>query len=132
MHFITNILGFISANVSLSAIILQANPQLKEVGFVQYLILNGGIAGVLFVIWWFTYKMSAKQSADSTAQNQLQQQQTLEILQKNFTDSLDQNNKTLERMFSIQVEDAKYKAMIAENLVKLSTKIDMQDRRLPQ
>jgi len=114
---------------------LQANPQLKEVGFVQYLILNGGIAGVLFVIWWFTYKMSAKQSTEAMQQNQLQQQQTLEILQRNFNDSLDQNNKTLERMFSIQVEDAKYKAMLSENLIKLSLKLDMhdaQDRRLPK
>lgn len=132
MHLISNLLGLLTANIGLSTIIMQMTSEFKEGSFVQYLIINGGIGGILFIIWWFTYKMSVKQAKDAITQTQAQHEQTLQIMQKQFDASLVQNQKASERMFAIQIEDAKYKAMIAENITKLSTQIELQDRRRPQ
>ncbi|MEG8946611.1 hypothetical protein [Rosettibacter firmus] len=62
---------------------------------------NGGIAIIIFVIWYVTYKTQSK----------------------NYTD-------LVERLFKQIEQDLKYKELLIGILTRLETKIDIQDRRM--
>lgn len=61
---------------------------------------NGGIAIIIFVIWFVTYKTSSKQYAD-----------------------------LVERLFKQIEQDLKYKELLIGILTRLETKYDIHDRR---
>lgn len=64
------------------------------------IIANGGIAVVVFVIWYVTYKTS--------------NQQYVELI---------------DRLFKMIEQDLKYKELLIGILTRLETKIDIHDRR---
>ena len=73
---------------------MELNPALIDV------IANGGIAVIVFVIWFVTYKTQSKQYTD-----------------------------LVERLFNQIEQDLKYKELLIGILTRLETKIDMHERR---
>ena len=73
---------------------MELNPALIDV------IANGGIAVIVFVIWFVIYKTQSKQYTD-----------------------------LVERLFNQIEQDLKYKELLIGILTRLETKIDMHERR---
>lgn len=73
---------------------MDLTPELLKV------LANGGIAVIVFVIWYVTYKTQTK----------------------HYTD-------LVERLFKQVEQDLKYKELLIGILTRLETKIDLHDRR---
>lgn len=61
---------------------------------------NGGVAIIIFVIWYITYRTHTQQ-----------------------------HTATIERLFTLIEQDIKYKELLIGILTRLETKIDIQNRR---
>ncbi|MFH0733235.1 MAG: hypothetical protein V1773_01015 [bacterium] len=110
---------------------------MMEESIIKTALTNGGISAILFIIWFFTVKYFSKQHDDTIKIHQEQFNQTLEQNSQQFSKTLllnqeqhkialQQNQNTLDKMFTLLQEDVKYKALLAETLTKLENKIDTQ------
>jgi hypothetical protein len=120
-----------------------------------YYAFQTGIASVLFTVWFITQKTSSKLQKDQAEKTANQYAEIFKQLKDVHKDSMDlqrdqsdkaskqfaaifeqqkeihknaveQNNRTLDRMFSIMQEDIKYKALIAETMTRFQTTLPCQ------
>jgi hypothetical protein len=111
------ILGYVTFSL-----MQQIYPESFKPDFSYYL-FQTGIAGVLFFIWFITQKTSAKSQKEQSERTAKQYAEIFEQLKEVHKNSMEQNNKILDRMFSIMQEDIKYKALIAESIARFDTKL---------
>lgn len=104
------------------AIMEQSVPDFFKPDYSYYL-FQTGIAGVLFFVWFITQKNSAKlqkEQTENTAKQFVEIFKSMKEMQQGY---LEQNSKTLDKMFSIMQEDIKYKALLAETVSRFDTKL---------
>jgi uncharacterized membrane protein SpoIIM required for sporulation len=111
----------IAGYITLS-LIEQMIPEVFKPDYSYYL-FQTGIAGVLFFVWFITQKNSAKLQKEQTENTAKQFAEIFKSMKDMQQGYLEQNNKTLDRMFSVMQEDIKYKALIAESIARFDTKL---------
>lgn len=86
-------------------------------------ITNGSIGIILLVIWFITFKYFSKQNQEqyqhALEQNQEQFSSALKQVSEQHKETITQHEATLNQMFTIMRDDAKYKGMLAEILTRL-------------
>jgi hypothetical protein len=98
--------------------------------------MQGGFAALFFLVWYFTFKHAKaqqkeaadtlhKQFTDTLLQSQAQFENVLKQNQTQHSEAMAMNQRTLDKIFALWTEDIKYKALLAETLTKLETKIDL-------
>lgn len=88
-----------------------------------YYIFQTGVAGVLFVVWRITQKSSTDAQQKFVEQSSAQYVEIFNQLKTVHKDAMDQNNRILDKMFSILQEDVKYKALIAQTIASFESKL---------
>jgi len=110
----------------LTFFLLQQVPEIIAQPNVVYYIFQIGIAGILFGVWRITQKSAVKQQKEQSEQTANQFAELFEQFKDAQKTSMDQNNKILDRMFSILQEDVKYKARLAETMTEFKTTLPCQ------
>ncbi|MGK9367535.1 hypothetical protein ACSSWA_01380 [Melioribacter sp. Ez-97] len=86
-------------------------------------IANGSIGAILFIIWRITFKSTQTQFEFALKQNQEQFDKALTKVEEQHKESLEQNQKTIDRIFEILKKDADNKEVLIGILTKMESAI---------
>lgn len=112
----------------------------------KILLPTGGVSGVLYAMWYYTFKQNKKDYAAALEQNQkqfdfaLKQNQTqfdfalkqnqqqfdksLEFIMKQYKDNTDQTLKTIDKLFEFIQTDIEYKEVLTGVLTRMEEKLE--------
>ncbi len=85
---------------------------------------NAGIGTILFLIWHLTFKRTQKQFDFALKQNQEQYQTMLNQIGAQHKESLEQNQKTIDRMLEIMRRDMEYKQLLTGILSEMKNSLN--------
>ncbi len=115
-------LGVLMVQSSVQAVIGQ---QLSTGNFlIDSVLANAGIGTILFLIWHLTFKRTQKQFDFALKQNQEQYQTMLNQIGVQHKESLDQNQKTIDRMLEIMRRDMEYKQLLTGILSEMKNSLN--------
>ena len=85
---------------------------------------NGGIAAILFVIWWFTFDRSNKQYDAAIKHSNSLYRESIEHSNRMFTTAMQQHQKKLDEITVILRDEVKAKELLAGAISRLEKAIE--------
>ncbi|HOJ19601.1 MAG TPA: hypothetical protein PLT92_13650 [Ignavibacteriaceae bacterium] len=125
--------------LNLTLLFQAAMPDDGDAYILKSMLANGGIAGIMFIIWYYTFKQSKKDFTTALEQNQdqfdfaLKQNQTqfesaIRLLSQQYKDSIEQSQKSIDRLFEFIRKDVEYKEILAGVLTEIkNTLVNQKD-----